>query len=66
MDGKIIMGMSGGELGVRGYLDAYDPATGKRLWRTYTIPGTGRDGQRNLGRRQLEDRRRADLADRQL
>ena len=66
VDGKIIMGMSGGELGVRGYLDAYDPATGKRLWRTYTVPGAWREGQRDLVRRQLEDRRRADLADRQL
>ena len=44
VDGKIIMGMSGGELGVRGYLDAYDPATGKRLWRTYTMPGPGEPG----------------------
>lgn len=44
IDGKIIMGMSGGELGVRGYIDAYDPATGKRLWRTYTIPGPGEKG----------------------
>ena len=44
VDGKIIMGMSGGELGVRGYIDAYDPATGKRLWRTYTIPGPGEPG----------------------
>jgi len=44
VDGKIIMGMSGGELGVRGYLDAYDPATGKRLWRTYTTPGPGEKG----------------------
>ncbi len=44
VDGKIIMGMSGGELGVRGYLDAYDPATGKRLWRTYTTPGPGEPG----------------------
>jgi PQQ-dependent dehydrogenase (methanol/ethanol family) len=44
VDGKIIMGMSGGELGVRGYLDAYDPATGKRLWRTYTVPAKGEPG----------------------
>ena len=44
LDGKIIMGMSGGELGVRGYLDAYDPATGKLLWRTFTIPGKGEPG----------------------
>jgi alcohol dehydrogenase (cytochrome c) len=44
LDGKIIMGMAGGEFGVRGYLDAYDPATGKRLWRTYTVPGPGEPG----------------------
>jgi len=44
IDGKIITGMSGGELGTRGYLDAYDPVTGKRLWRTYTIPGKGEPG----------------------
>ena len=44
LDGKIIMGMSGGEFGVRGFLDAYDPATGKRLWRTYTIPQPGEAG----------------------
>jgi alcohol dehydrogenase (cytochrome c) len=36
IDGKIIMGSSGGEMGLRGFLDAYDPATGKRLWRFYT------------------------------
>jgi len=44
VDGKIITGMSGGELGTRGYLDAYDPVTGKRLWRTYTIPAKGEPG----------------------
>lgn len=43
--GKIIMGMSGGEMGVRGWLDAYDPATGNRLWRFYSIPQTGRAGR---------------------
>jgi len=44
LDGKIITGMSGGELGARGYLDAYDPVTGKRLWRTFTIPAKGEPG----------------------
>jgi alcohol dehydrogenase (cytochrome c) len=38
LDGKIIVGISGGEAGVRGYLDAYDARTGARLWRTYTVP----------------------------
>lgn len=41
---KIIVGMSGGEYGVRGFLDAYDPKTGKRLWRFWTVPGPGEAG----------------------
>src|SRR6185503_1508767 len=30
----IIVGVSGAETGIRGYVDAYDAATGKRRWRT--------------------------------
>jgi alcohol dehydrogenase (cytochrome c) len=41
---RIIVGMAGGEYGVRGFLDAYDPATGARLWRFYTTPGPGEFG----------------------
>jgi alcohol dehydrogenase (cytochrome c) len=41
---KIITGIGGGEFGVRGFIDAYDPATGKRLWRFWTIPGPGEFG----------------------
>ncbi|HEY7333472.1 MAG TPA: PQQ-binding-like beta-propeller repeat protein [Bryobacteraceae bacterium] len=37
--GKVIVGVSGGEYGVRGYFDAYDAETGKQLWRFYTVPG---------------------------
>jgi quinohemoprotein ethanol dehydrogenase len=37
--GKVIIGVSGGEYGVRGYFDAYDVETGKRAWRFYTVPG---------------------------
>jgi alcohol dehydrogenase (cytochrome c) len=44
VDGKVIVGGSGGELGVRGYVVAYDAETGKELWRTFTIPGTGEPG----------------------
>lgn len=36
---KIIVGVAGGEFGIRGFIDAYDAATGKRLWRFNTIPG---------------------------
>lgn len=41
---KIITGISGGEFGIRGFIEAYDPATGKRLWRFNTIPGPGEFG----------------------
>jgi PQQ-dependent dehydrogenase (methanol/ethanol family) len=44
VDGKIIMGSSGGEMGLRGFLDAYDPASGKRLWRFYTTAAPGEVG----------------------
>ena len=40
-NGVLITGMSGAEFGIRGYIDGYDPQTGKRLWRTYTIPARG-------------------------
>ncbi len=35
---KVVVGMAGGEYGVRGFLDAYEASTGKRAWRFYTIP----------------------------
>ncbi len=41
---KIISGITGGEFGVRAFIDAYEPATGKRLWRWYTVPGKGEFG----------------------
>lgn len=43
-NGVLISGMSGAEFGVRGFLDGYDPETGKRLWRLYTIPAPGEKG----------------------
>jgi alcohol dehydrogenase (cytochrome c) len=41
---KIIVGMGGGEYGIRGYIAAYDAATGKEAWRFNTIPGPGEPG----------------------
>lgn len=41
---KIITGISGAEFGIRGFIDAYDAATGKRVWRFYTVPGKGEPG----------------------
>jgi alcohol dehydrogenase (cytochrome c) len=35
---KVIMGISGAEYGIRGFIDAYDAKTGKRVWRFHTIP----------------------------
>ena len=47
---KIIIGVSGGELGVRGLIDAYDAKTGKRIWRFWTVPGPGEpDGAQHHG-----------------
>ena len=44
VNGKVIAGVAGGEFANRGFLDAYNPATGERLWRFYTIPGPGEPG----------------------
>jgi len=44
LDGKIIVGVSGAETGIRGFVDAYDSKSGKLLWRTYTIPAPGEPG----------------------
>lgn len=37
--GKVIIGNGGAELGLRGYITAYDASTGKQLWRWFTVPG---------------------------
>ena len=42
--GLVVIGVSGGEYGVRGFIDAYDAATGARKWRFYTVPGPGEAG----------------------
>jgi quinohemoprotein ethanol dehydrogenase len=39
VDGKVVIGNGGAELGVRGYVTAYDAMTGKQVWRFYTVPG---------------------------
>ncbi len=41
---KIVVGVAGGEYGIRGFVDAFDPVTGKRLWHFNTIPGPGEIG----------------------
>jgi len=41
---KVIVGVAGGEFGIRGFIDAYDAKTGTRAWRFYTIPAPGEPG----------------------
>jgi len=41
---KVIAGVAGGEFANRGFLDAYNPMTGERVWRFYTIPAPGEKG----------------------
>ena len=41
---KVLVGISGAEFGVRGYIDAYYASTGKRAWRFYTVPAPGEPG----------------------
>ena len=40
----VIVGVSGGEYGIRGFIDAYDATSGERKWRFYTTPGPGEPG----------------------
>jgi alcohol dehydrogenase (cytochrome c) len=43
-DGVLVTGISGAEFGIRGFIDGWDPETGKHLWRRYTIPARGEKG----------------------
>ena len=64
---KVIVGISGGDFPTRGFLDAYDPATGARLWRFYTVPGRGRTRQRHVAELRVDGARgRRHVGDRQL
>lgn len=44
IDGKVLIGTNGGEYGIRGFVKAFDSATGKLLWTFYTIPEKGHEG----------------------
>jgi len=46
-DGKVVIGNAGAEGAARGYVTAYDAATGKQLWRFHTVPGDPAKGQEN-------------------
>jgi PQQ-dependent dehydrogenase (methanol/ethanol family) len=44
LDDKVVVGISGGEMGIRGFIAAYDAGDGHLLWRFDTIPGPGQPG----------------------
>ncbi len=46
-NGKVMIGVSGGDHPIRGFFDAYDAETGRRAWRFYTVPGNPADGYEN-------------------
>jgi alcohol dehydrogenase (cytochrome c) len=46
---KVIVGVSGGDSGMRGYLTAFSAATGEELWRHYTVPAKGEPGSESWG-----------------
>ena len=44
IDGLVVIGNAGADLGARGYVSAYDAETGALVWRTYTVPGDPAEG----------------------
>ncbi len=48
-DGMVVVGVSGAEAGIRGFVDAYDARTGARRWRFHTIPTPGEPGSETWG-----------------
>ncbi len=45
----VVVGVAGAEYGIRGFIDAYDADTGKRVWRFWTVPGPGEAGSDTWG-----------------
>ena len=46
---KVVLGTAAGDYGIRGFVDAYDAETGKRVWRVWTIPAPGEPGNETWG-----------------
>jgi len=55
VNGVLISGMAGGDRTARGFVDGYDPDTGKRLWRTWTIPAPGEKGSETWPNKEFPD-----------
>ena len=62
----VISGIAGGDEGVRGFVAAYDQATGKEVWRFWAVPARGRARSRNLEGQRDRPPRCGDVDDRQL
>ena len=62
----VIAGVSGGDEGVRGFLDAYKASTGERVWRFWTVPGARRAGSETWSRPRHRARLRRHVAHRHL
>ncbi|HZT29687.1 MAG TPA: PQQ-dependent dehydrogenase, methanol/ethanol family [Bryobacteraceae bacterium] len=45
----VLVGIAGAEFGTRGFIDAYDASSGRRVWRFYTVPGAGEPGGETWG-----------------
>ena len=52
--GVVISGTAGGDEGARGFIAAYDPATGKEVWRFWTVPRPGEPGSETWIGKQIE------------
>src|SRR6266481_7503155 len=46
---KVLVGVAGGEFGIRGFIGAYDSRTGREVWRFKTVPGPGELGHETRG-----------------
>ena len=46
---KVLVGVAGGEFGIRGFIAAYDTRTGREVWRFNTVPGPGESGHETWG-----------------
>ncbi|MBV9612620.1 MAG: PQQ-dependent dehydrogenase, methanol/ethanol family [Acidobacteriaceae bacterium] len=49
LEDRIIVGVSGGDSGMRGFVAAFSPTRGDELWRFYTVPAKGEPGAETWG-----------------
>ncbi len=54
-NGVLISGMAGGDRTARGFIDGYDPETGKQLWRRWTVPAPGEPGSETWPNKDFPD-----------